>query len=161
MPTLEPANTPNFALYDARGTDPDLVLSSERSACVHCLYSGPSADTLASVAPYIEDIPDTARLAEVKNDGNPKIFLHSGADLEDTRKHFRKFTFVALEDGRTMYFRFYDPLVLNVFLPTCSADQLASFFGPTDAFWAPSEDSGGWIRYSLTKGRLEATTVSL
>lgn len=33
-----------------------------------------------------------------------------------------------------MLFRYYDPIVLAMFLPTCTAAELGELFGPIDAF---------------------------
>jgi hypothetical protein len=40
-----------------------------------------------------------------------------------------------------MYFRFYDPRVLQAFLPTCTAEQLNGFFGPISRFFFQSDPS--------------------
>ena len=53
-------------------------------------------------------------------------------------------------DGTPLYFRYYDPRVLRIFLPTCSAAQLKQMFGPVDAFLAESDagDAVGIYRLS-------------
>ena len=38
------------------------------------------------------------------------------------------------ETGEEVYFRFYDPRVLRVFLPTCSVRQKAELFGEIRSF---------------------------
>ena len=50
------------------------------------------------------------------------------------RTHFRRFLLVEAPDGDSWYFRFYDPRVLERFLPTCDAAQLTDFFGPVSAY---------------------------
>ncbi len=55
------------------------------------------------------------------------------------RDHLRSLTLVYRGDGVPLYFRFYDPRVLRVFLPTCTPVQLQQMFGPVDAYLAESE----------------------
>jgi hypothetical protein len=40
-----------------------------------------------------------------------------------------------------MYFRYYDPRVLGVFLPTCTLDELRAFMGPLQALAVGDPDS--------------------
>ena len=49
-------------------------------------------------------------------------------------RHFRQFLRVRDEAGREFFFRFYDPRVLRVYLPTCNSEELRTFFGPVELF---------------------------
>ena len=51
-------------------------------------------------------------------------------------------------DKSEMYFRFYDPRVLSVFLPTCSPPQVRQLFGPVSAFFVESEDRDVVLRFA-------------
>ena len=55
------------------------------------------------------------------------------------RRHLRHFLEVQLPDGKQVYFRFYDPRVLRVFLPTCTADEINQFFGPIKQYLMEDE----------------------
>jgi hypothetical protein len=66
------------------------------------------------------------------------IWLVSSAPLDDVRRHLRRFLKVSDERGRQLLFRYYDPIVLTAFLPTCTASELAELFGPIDAFLVES-----------------------
>jgi hypothetical protein len=68
------------------------------------------------------------------------VFLTSDASLKDLRAHFRNFLMVKLPDGKQVYFRFYDPKVLRLFLPTCLPKETDEFFGPTKQFLSESDD---------------------
>ena len=68
---------------------------------------------------------------------------------------------VLTEDGKTLYFRFYDPRVLRMFLPTCAPEQLAEFFGPVESFYVEDEDPARALRFSLEAGALKTETVDL
>jgi hypothetical protein len=44
------------------------------------------------------------------------------------------------ERGNRLVFRYYDPRVLRVYLPTCTASELRRVFGPIECFWMESGD---------------------
>jgi hypothetical protein len=55
-----------------------------------------------------------------------------------------------------MYFRFYDPRVLRIFLPTCDQDQLLTFFGRIRSFWTENESGEGMTRWWIENGQLKS-----
>lgn len=58
--------------------------------------------------------------------------------------HLQRFLLADITDanGTTqLYFRFFDPRVLNTLLPTLHPEQLRDFFGPIDAFVVESDDN--------------------
>ena len=65
-------------------------------------------------------------------------------DPANLRHHLRKFLKVRDEQGRKLLFRYYDPRVLRIFLPTVDAEQCAEVFGPIAA-WLPEDSAGGLI----------------
>ena len=68
------------------------------------------------------------------------------------------------EDGKPLYFRYYDPRVLRAFLPTCNADDLKVLFGPVDDYLLESEDGADVLRFAVADGKLiqspEATSLA-
>ena len=134
-------------------------------AGARCLYQGKSEEELADVAPWIlttEPGSDASRLVFGELWGqSAAVHMVTGASLTDLRSHLRHFLMVVSEDGKTLYFRFYDPRVLRVFLPTCSPEQLAEFFGPIEAFYLEDEDPGRALRFSLEGGALKSESVDL
>jgi len=68
------------------------------------------------------------------------IFLISKTSFDEVLKHFQKFIRVYLEDDDIVYFRFYDPRVLRVYLPTCNNKEIKTFFGEIESFFAESEN---------------------
>jgi len=129
------------------------------------LYQGDVGDSLAHVSPYLlaarEDQPDSLRFAEAGFGESWGLFVTSSAGFDDVRRHLRKFNIVYREDGTPLVFRFYDPRVLRVFLPTCTESELRRFFGPIDAFLAESEDGDALIRFILTGGQLTQSRLPL
>ena len=60
-----------------------------------------------------------------------------------------------------MYFRWYDPRVLSVYLPTCTAEEFAAIFGPVAAFFLESDDVTQALQFRLAAGELQTETLSL
>ena len=123
-----------------------------------CLYEGDSEKFLSVVAPWLFDFePDSDFANWIANHAQRNdwgIFLRSSAEPIKVYRHLRKFLIISTEDGRELYFRFYDPRVLRVFLPTCDRDQLREFFGPIEAFIAEDEN-GILVEYAFNEDKLE------
>ena len=107
------------------------------SGCT-CLYAGESKDRLADVAPYliqVDPMGDVFQWFVSEGWGDSwGLIVTSAAPLEDLYKHFRKFLIVEDEEGKRLYFRFYDPRVIGVFLKTCTPEETQEFFGPISRF---------------------------
>ncbi|MEW6600231.1 MAG: DUF4123 domain-containing protein [Nitrospirota bacterium] len=108
------------------------------------LYQGDKAVDLADVAPYLIYLEEDKPFCEwllTKGWGNSwGIFLESSSSPEQLRNHFRKFLTVYDEDGNPLYFRYYDPRVLRVYLPTCNAEELEIIFGPVNRYCLENKD---------------------
>jgi hypothetical protein len=106
------------------------------------LYEG--GNELKDVAPYLALLPKTSTLwPMLMKEGWGKswgIYLNSDADLAAVRDHLRRILTLKDEDGRLLYFRFYDPRVLRVFIPTCTPEESTALFGPISRFVMEGED---------------------
>ena len=58
------------------------------------------------------------------------VYLTCDRDLQEAPPPPPPLSQVQLPDGKQVYFRYYDPRVLRIFLPTCNADETNQFFGP-------------------------------
>jgi hypothetical protein len=129
------------------------------------LYQGDVGDSLAHVSPYLltarADQSDSLRFAEAGFGESWGLFVTSSAGFDDVRRHLRKFNIVYREDGTPLVFRFYDPRVLRVFLPTCTESELRRFFGPIDAFLAESEEGDALLRFTLSNNKLAQSRLPL
>lgn len=128
----EPA--PLFALLDAARDDRILEILRESPEEHRSLYEGAQGDGLAEVAPYLVALPRGSALIErLVREGWGRswgVWLASRRPLKEVRTHLRRLLMVTVEGGeRRCYFRFYDPRVLRVFLPTCSVRQEEEMFG--------------------------------
>ena len=132
---------------------------------VRSLYQGDVGASLAHVSPYLlrlRDAEDGAWFFAGAGHGRSwGVYLVAALELEDVRRHLRKFNLVYREDGTPLVFRFHDPRVLRRFLPTCTAAELQRFFGPLDAFLAEAEDGDALIRFTLRGGELLQSRLPL
>ena len=130
-----------------------------------CLYGGPLSPELEIAAPYLIQLDhgyrDTHRLIQQAWGNSWGIFLRSETSLKKLRRHLREFLIVRDERGNRLLFRYYDPRVLRVFLPTCSARELRTFFGPIETFWTEKENPEKALGFDLRDGALNERTFLL
>jgi hypothetical protein len=130
-----------------------------------CLYRGELKPDLASAAPYLVYLPEDSDLTSwILQQGWGKhwgVFVNSPADLPTLRRHFRTFLMVHTSEGMPLYFRYYDPRVLRVHLPTCNAEELKTMFGPVTAYVTESDKPGVLMHFRLKNGALATDTKPL
>ena len=130
-----------------------------------CLYWGKLEPDIAEVAPYLVRLEPEAEFTQwVLEEGWGKhwgIFAVTHEILRSMRQHFRRFTMVRGPDGKNLYFRFYDPRVLRVFLPTCTQRELREFFGPVLAYAMEDENPGRMLRFASGRGALRREDLAL
>jgi hypothetical protein len=147
-----------YALLDGASADGLLDKLWEARPEQGCLYRGELEPDMAEVAPYLVLLRPEVELTQwvlEKGWGNHwGIFIATYDDLGNLRRHFRRFTMVRAPDGKELYFRFYDPRVLRVFLPTCTPGELAGFFGPVLFYAMEDEDPGKMLRFWLKDDHL-------
>jgi hypothetical protein len=93
-----------------------------------CLFSGELHPSVAETAPYLVRVEVESELLGYLFglwNQHAVVFATVAEDLEfrALRKHFRSFLMVRAPDGKTLYFRYYDPRVLRVYLPTCNVEE--------------------------------------
>lgn len=147
-----------FTLLDSARIGVDIIRAKELNPDHDSLYRGTPEQSLASVAPYLFSFDPHTEFGSwyFQNGwGNSwGILIYSDIDMKALVKHLRHFLKVKKEDGEQLYFRFYDPRVLRVFLPTCDERQLMDFFGSIDYFICEDEDYNTGLVYSLGNGKL-------
>lgn len=131
-----------------------------------CLYAGALPAELVEVAPWLvrlaADAPFTTELLQRGWGKSWGVFAIAAAPLEDVRRHLRRFLRVSDEQGKTLVFRYYDPRVMRVYLPTCNDAELRQLFGPIGLYLAEDADGDVLIRYHRTQeGGLAAERVRL
>lgn len=154
-----------YAVLDGASV-PDLPMKLfEMKPPRYCLFTGDLEPDMAEVAPYLVRLyPRTDFTNWVLKECWGKhwgIFVHSRKPLRDMRKHFRSLVTVYDEQGTSMIFRFYDPRVLSVFLPTCLPEELNTLFGDVESFFAESENKEKLMQFENKEGNLKQSALDV
>lgn len=145
------AAAPLYAILDA-ARDPEVLAMLQRGGAPYrSLYEGRWAVELAQAAPYIVAFAghDTF-LGALLNAGWGRswgCFLNSGLTLDQLREHLRQLLVTEI-DGHHQLFRFYDPRVLRVYLPTCAPPEYNHLFGAIQSFMVESADASELLRFT-------------
>jgi hypothetical protein len=154
-----------FALVDAARSPRAWALVEECRLPRACLYDPPLPAVLAEAAPYLirleRDSPFSLHLIAHAFGESWGYFLDSAATLDELRAHLRQFLRVRDEDWRELLFRFYDPRVLRVYLPTCTADELRAFFGPVRRLCVEADPPSALLDLSLAGAALATERVAV
>jgi Domain of unknown function (DUF4123) len=129
-----------------------------------CLYSGQLTPELEMAAPYLVQLDhgykDTHRLIERGWGNNWGVFLRSDTSMKKLRRHLREILVVRDERGNRLAFRYYDPRVLRVYLPTCTIAELRTVFGPIECFCAEGERAKDLVEFCLGINGLQKSILS-
>ena len=154
---------PLYALLDAAREPSVLKVILESKEEYQSLYEGAPGGQLAHFAPYLVRIPQKSPLlgaliqqAWGKSWG---VYVTCDQPLKDLRTHFRHLLMVTLPEGRTVNFRYYDPRVLRIFLPTCLPEEADQFFGLVKHFLMEVEDPNLALRFTRGARGVEKTEV--
>jgi uncharacterized protein DUF4123 len=154
-----------FAVLDGASI-PNLRMSLYNLRPEHvCLYRGELADDMAEVAPYLVRLEDEGEFTNwVLTQGWGEhwgIFALAAVDLQELRQHFRRFLTVYGPENKPLLFRYYDPRVLRVYLPTCNAEELATVFGPVQSLFCEDENINSALRFRTVSGALRQEKIKL
>lgn len=163
---LRSQKEPLFALLDAARDPMVLALLLNCKEKYQSLYEGPKADQMMASAPYLAALPPGSDLlARLVQHGWGKswgVYLTSKQPFDEVRKHLRRFLTVELEGKKDkVLFRFYDPRVLRVYLPTCTPEELAQFLGPVSLFLMEDASPETVLTYEHRKQGLRQHSISL
>jgi hypothetical protein len=154
-----------YAVLDGASIPDLLDQLYDRHPPFECLYREELTPDMAEVAPYLVRLEANDSLTEwILDRGWGKhwgIFVRSRSEMIQLRHHFRRFVMVHTEEGRPLLFRFYDPRVLRVFLPTCNGGELAQFFGGHGEYVLEAEEPSQLLRCRMTAGKLDLKTIEL
>lgn len=106
-----------------------------------CLFAEPLTPRLRAAAPYLVHLAAVSAQsrAMLRRCGEDHWGILVSAPPHVTtrqlRLHFKKLLWVQDEHGRKLNFRFYDPRVLSVYLPTCTQEERDIVFGPAEALY--------------------------
>ena len=154
-----------FAVLDGASV-PGLVQLLERcSPQYECLYRGELKPDIAEVAPYLVQLEVNTEFTDlVLNQGWGKhwgVFALTPEDLFAMRQHSRRLLTVHDSAGKPLLFRFYDPRVMSIYLPTCKPDEVNAMFGPVSKYFMESESPDVALLFQQKDGSLAQKKVPL
>jgi hypothetical protein len=80
----------------------------------------------------------------------------------EVRKYLRQFLLMTSDDGKQFYFRYYDPRLLQFFLPACTPQEITQFFGPVQCFvMEDAFDPAKLLEFTVTPAGLSGQVQSL
>jgi pSer/pThr/pTyr-binding forkhead associated (FHA) protein len=152
---------PLYALVDAARDPQVLALLTNSREESQTLYEGPEGEAMADFGPFLVRLPkESAFLETLVREGWGKswgVYLTCDKPFTEVRKHFRHLLLVKNPDDKTVYFRFYDPRVLRVFLPVCNAEETKQVFGPVRSFLLEAKTPSLLLNFGATpKGAKES-----
>ncbi len=157
-----------FAVLDgARDPRVHERVTSERPSDWRCLYAGPLPPALERAAPYLVRLtPGSGPLDLLLEDARGEsvgvlVASPEGVDIDRLRRHFRRFLKATGPDGRTLIFRYYDPRVLRVYLPTCNRDELGILFGSVVSRYIVEQRDGTLRAYAHAGDRLTVEAIEV
>lgn len=150
---FETEGTSLYCLLDA-ARDPRICERIRNSGLEYdCLFTGQLSAELLAASPYLLRIVPSSitfpRLVEQGWGQSWGLFLAAPAGMQEVRRHLRRLLQVRTQDRKRLLFRYYDPRVLRIFLPTCDPSQLTSVFGPIQRFDMEAPDSSQLLRFRL------------
>src|SRR5271157_1553989 len=156
---------PLYAVLDAAKDIKILALLMQSKEEHQSLYEGVEGAKLSQVAPYLVKLgKDSLLLSSLLLEGwgnSWGVYLTCASEFQEVRRHLRHFLEVELPDGKQVYFRFYDPRVLRVFLPTCTADEANQFFGPIKHYLMEDEQPEKLLQFVNTGHGADKKPISL
>jgi hypothetical protein len=130
-----------------------------------CLYSGDLPWQMQMIAPYLVQLERDDRFTRTvltKGWGDSwGCFLRCDVGIKQLRRHLRQFLRVRDEAGTRLIFRYYDPRVLRIYLPTCLPQENETFFGPIDSYLTEGESGEELLEFRHQGGRLTTKSVNL
>jgi Domain of unknown function (DUF4123) len=152
-----------YLLFDSARAETNLYNAMEVNPNCQSLYKGSAEEELEGVAPYLFSYEQQSKFANWYQENgwgdSWGILVYSEFPFELVYKHFRKFLMVKTEDGEQLYFRFYDPRVLRIFLPTCDTEQLKEIFGLVEHFICEDEDPAFGLVFTFENNQLQTKRI--
>jgi len=156
---------PLYALLDAAVESDVLKVLFESKEERESLFEGVQGAQLVHFAPHLVRLPPKSPLLETlvqKSWGkNWGVYIACAKPLPELRAHLRQFLVVNLPGNKQMQFRYYDPRILRVFLPTCLPEEINQFFGPVKYFVMEDENPEVLLRFSNSGRGVERKQLAL
>jgi hypothetical protein len=156
---------PLFAILDAARDPYIYALLLQSQSQYQSLYEGTKGVSLSDVAPYLVQLPqDSALLQILVREGWGKswgVYLKCAAEFQDVRRHLRHFLEVRQPDGEQVYFRFYDPRVVRVYLPTLGPSEARAFLGTIHCYLMEDKEPHTLLQFLNARQGIVRVPLSL
>ena len=154
-----------YAAVDA-ACDPRIHALVSTTGLEHCcLFSGRLHAELQAAAPYLIHLSPTApftgqflTIGQLNNWGII-ILAAPSVTLQQLHRHLRGLLRVRDEIGRALLFRFYDPRVAAEYFPTCTPEEVETFFGPIQTIYTAGTGTLSLTHFSHKNGHLIQASV--
>lgn len=139
----------------------------DRDAPFACLFPGETDPIVLTRAPWlVRAEPGGEIMAWILQEGWGRNWGMLTVVPEDTPfdsvlDHFRKFLQVRLPDERLVFFRFYDPRVQRLFLPSCDGAQTAELFDLPIAWICEGENGDALLVHTASGGTVKTARTAL
>lgn len=135
-----------YAIVDGASAEGLLDKLAKTETNYKCLFSGDLSPELASASPYLIQMEKNSPVFEwlVSAWGEHYgiyAIVPNTVEFEVVRKHFRTFLLVVGPDKKQIFFRYYDPRVFRVYLPTCDMKEANFVFGPLHSYVLEGENN--------------------
>ena len=157
---------PIYALLDCARDERIHSELKDSGLIYNCLYPGILSEGVAAVAPYLVKLDSTAEFTHwILEDGwgnSWGIYLTAQVrTMFDLIYHFRQIIRVRDERGKIFYFRFYDPRILRVYVPTCTRQELRVLFGDVNNVYMEDETGEHVLDYRFDGKSLNQRKMAL
>ena len=162
---LSDEETKLYAVLDGARNDAIYPTIMQSDCAFECLYLGELEEDVAQSAPYLiqldRDKEFTHWLFREGWGDSWGIFIQAAMQFKDLKRHLRKFLMVYDPNHKPLYFRYYDPRVLRIYLPTCNAGELGIVFGQINGYVLEDQNPDTLLRFSNNSGTLATDTIGL
>jgi len=132
-----------------------------------CLFGGDLSSRLQAAAPQLVHLTPSASLTQNllgkhwTDSWGIFVIVDPELTIQQLRRHFRKFLRVQDEKGNRLAFRFYDPRVLHVYLPTCTRMELEFLFGNINRYVMANQEGDKLLEHSMSLAGMRSKSLSL
>ncbi len=154
-----------YGLLDAARNEGIYPQLREHAPAALSLFQGSRARELALVAPYLVHLTPNELFTDwlLQNGWGDKwgILCETAEETTLLRRHFQKVLTVYNDEGKALYFRFYDPRVLGVYLQSATTEDLEKIFGPVQSFYVEGDTPDSLTQYLFSTGQLIKRNIEL
>ncbi len=150
-----PADERLYVLLDAARDDAVLRLLAQEECPFEPLFQGGRKERLYGVSPFLVRCRDASRLMDwATSEGlGCVVFLHSREGLRELAAAMRRLLMVRTEQHEALLFRFYDPRVLRVYLPTCDGREQGLIFAGVERYLLQATEGDALLSFDAPAER--------